>query len=615
MQKINITPGAVVLVGSRKVEIIGTESASEIRVRDKETGQIFLVAPGDIGLQFRSLEGEPDQDSSNCEGAPLIEECRQIDIDLASFRYDVLSPFAGRRGIPKGDIEGLATTLEVSVSQVYRLLDKLDTSIGALSLIPQRRGRPKGTKIIGEKVEEVICETIDEYYNGPGISYQEIFKKVEEKCFFLSLPPPGESTVTQRIKERPKKELLKKTVGAKAARQKLEVRGGKLMLERPLQLVQIDHALVDCIIVGGEQRWPLGRPWATIAIDVFTRAILGIHLSLMHPSSMSVALCISHALLPKDQWLKKIEMEACEYPFYGVPERIHVDNAKEFKSKNLSNSCRRYNIELTYRPKGKAYNGAHIERLIGTFMRKVHLLPGTTMSDIKAKGDYQSEKYSALTLSELRDWFVTEIEIYHKKKHSALGCSPLHQWERHFRQPDGGLVFPPIVEDKRRLLIDFMPMKARVLGRSGIRIHNLDYYSQALGNFDIGTKCSVRFDPESLSKIWVLPEGERHYLEVPYSDLRLPDVSLSEFTLARNKLNLESNRRVAPEEVFKLVKKNEELVQQARVRTKKARKTSERNKIRRTDPSHPLNELTLVASPAATADYSRKPTAYDIEDQ
>jgi hypothetical protein len=71
-----------------------------------------------------------------------------------------------------------------------------------------------------------------------------------------------------------------------------------------LELIRIDHALVDCILVDSEQRLPLIRPWVTIAIDVYTRVVLGFYLSLSYPSAMSVALCISHSILPKERWLR-----------------------------------------------------------------------------------------------------------------------------------------------------------------------------------------------------------------------------------------------------------------------------------------------------------------------
>ena len=105
-----------------------------------------------------------------------------------------------------------------------------------------------------------------------------------------------------------------------------------------------------------------------------------------------------------------------------MPKRIHVDNAKEFKSKNLEDSCRKYDIKLTWRPKGVPYNGAHIERYVGTLMTRVHMLPGTTMSSTKNRRHYKSQQHAVMSFSEFRGWFIREVEIYHKTTHSELKC-------------------------------------------------------------------------------------------------------------------------------------------------------------------------------------------------
>lgn len=614
MQGINIKPGVLVLVGNKQLEVIDSVTSSKIRARDLTTGEVLLISPGEIDFELKRATLLSNPDSGQSERTSLIESASEADIELASNRYEVLLPMAGKRPLSKSDMTQCTDTLKLSASQVYRLLDRLDSNIGPLSLLPQRRGRVKGIKLIEASAEDIIQEVIDKHYEGPGITYQEIFDKVKDRCLEKSIPVPSAATVNNRLRERNPRALQAKKYGPKAASQEFEVRGGKVLPEEPLELIQIDHAEVDCIIVDSEQRKSLIRPWVTLAIDVYTRVILGFYLSLWHPSTMSVALCISHAILPKERWLKLIGMPDGEYPFYGVPKRIHVDNAKEFISKNLKDSCRKYGIKLTWRPKGIPYNGAHIERYAGTLMKRMHLLPGTTMSSTKNKGEYKSEKHAALSFSELREWLTREVEIYHKKEQSELGCSPLHQWESYFQNKNGGFSYPSIIDDRKRLLIDFMPVKKRVVNRAGIRLHNIDYYSPALKRFNIGTKCTVRYDPEAINKIWVLPAGEQNYIEVGYADLRLPNTSLSEFKRARAKLRADSERRVPASEVFKLIRKNDALVSSAIANTKEMRRMRERKKMRLTDPSHPLNEQNAHPEAPVSVDYSLKPQPFDVEE-
>lgn len=615
MDGVSVRRGALVFAGERKLEILELLTSNKIKARDLVTHEVVTISPGDIDFEFELKRSESVSEPSKKPATkPTIDSFSEDEMRLADLRYTTLLPFLSQKPLPKIDVENAANTLNVSVSQVYRLIALMDSDKGFVSLIQKRRGRTTGAKQISGVVEDVIQVAIDEHYKGTGVTVESIHEKIKEQCMARNLPIPSLGTVSNRIKERSPRELLTNTLGRKAADQELSVRGGKILPAAPYELIQIDHALVDCIIVDRETRKPLGRPWATLAIDVYTRAVVGVHLSLSHPSSMSVALCIAHTILPKNQWLKAYELDGAEYPFYGVPKRIHVDNAKEFKSSNLKNSCRWYGIDLTYRPKGVPHNGAHIERLIGTFMRRVHLLPGATMSSVKERGDYNSEKNAALSFPEFREWFIRELEIYHKRKHSAIGCSPLLQWERHYKTDDGVLHYPKIIEDRRRLLIDFMPIKRRYISRSGIKLNNIEYYSAALKRFDIKTRCQVRYDPEAISKIWVLPEGESHYIELTYSDLRFPNVSLAEFQHARKQLAAESDRRVTAAETFALIKRNDELVGRAVSLTKQARKMNERKINRKEDLGHPLNREPVVKGTPISVDYARKPTAFDIED-
>jgi putative transposase len=139
----------------------------------------------------------------------------------------------------------------------------------------------------------------------------------------------------------------------------------------------MDHTLVDVTVVDEVRRESMGRPWITVAFDIATRVVLGFHLSLHAPSAVSVGLALAMTGLPKEQWLAERSLEL-DWPMFGLPKALHLDNAAEFHSIVLSRGCERYGIGLEYRPPGRPYFGGHIERYLGTLMRRIHGLPGTT---------------------------------------------------------------------------------------------------------------------------------------------------------------------------------------------------------------------------------------------
>ena len=153
----------------------------------------------------------------------------------------------------------------------------------------------------------------------------------------------------------------------------------------------VHNTPADVMVVDEHDRQPIGRPWLTLALDVASRAVVGILVSLDAPSLVSVAMVLTHAVLPKANWLADRELEV-PWPMAGIPDLLHLDNAPEFDSELLRRGAQEYGMEIEHRPIGKPHFGGHIERLIGTMMGAVHLLPGTTFS-IFYQGD---EAFSGL---------------------------------------------------------------------------------------------------------------------------------------------------------------------------------------------------------------------------
>jgi len=65
----------------------------------------------------------------------------------------------------------------------------------------------------------------------------------------------------------------------------------------------------------------VGRTYLTILVDVFSRCILGFCLTLEAPSTLSVALCLAHAICPKEAWLE-LRGVTHAWPTLGRPKQI-----------------------------------------------------------------------------------------------------------------------------------------------------------------------------------------------------------------------------------------------------------------------------------------------------
>jgi len=472
-----------------------------------------------------------------------------------------------------------AAELGYSRARIYTLLSRYLADPRLTSLLPRRPGPQAGFSRLRPEMDALVDEAIESFYLTPQrVRITDLAIEVRKLCRARGLTPPSRKTITARLHMKDPGQVVARRQGRKAARDRFAPVKGSLEAEYPLALVQIDHTSVDIIVVDSVTRTAIQRPWLTLAIDVCTRCVVGFYLSLEPPSATSVALCIAHSVLPKAPWLAERDI-AQQWPISGLMERLHLDNAKEFRCEALRRGCEQYGIAIDYRPVRTPHYGGHIERLIGTMMGKVHLLPGTTFSDVQDKGSADAEKSAAMTIEELERWLGHAVAgEYHRNVHRALGTTPIAAWERGIAGDATtlGRGEPVAVTDPRRLLIDFLPLERRRIRREGVALHSIYYWSDILKTW-IGEpeRMIVRYDPRDLSRIYLLsPDGQ--YYDLSYRDLRRPSITLWEQRLALTRLRAEGLAAVDENAIFRTIETMRGIADEAIRVSKLARRQHER---------------------------------------
>jgi putative transposase len=492
-------------------------------------------------------------------------------------------------------VRAAATQLGCSVARAYTLLERYAADPTVTSLLPRRPGPPVGLSRFEPEVDKLIDMTIEKaYLSRQRIRISDLVVEVQRHCHREGIPAPGRKAIVTRLRQKPRAVIAARRDGNRAARHRFEPVLGSLESPAPMALVQIDHTLVDVIVVDSVTRAPIQRPWLSVAIDVHTRCVTGFHLSLEAPSATSVALCVAHAALPKEQWLAQRHIDAV-WPIQGLPRMLHLDNGKDFHSEALRRGCEQYGISVDYRPVRTPHYGGHIERLIGTLMGNVHLLPGTTFSNIKERGEGNPEKSAAMTIDEVEMWLGHAIAgVYHRELHRSIGVTPLAAWER------AAALHPaaPPIADPRRLVIDFLPMERRLVRRDGVMLHSIAYWSDVLRTW-VGDPepMIVRYDPRDLSRIYLLgPDG--NYYDLSYRDIRRAPISRWEQRRAIKRLREEGYATVDEGAIFRTVERMRAVTDAARAVTKSIRRERERRLRTATAKVHPASS---TASPAPTS--------------
>ena len=491
-------------------------------------------------------------------------------------RVEVVRPLAERGHGPRHLVQAAAATPGLSERQTYTLLRRCREADGALTaLLPGRSGGGRGKTRLDAGSEAVLCRIVEESYLSPQKrSAAWIVKEALGRCRQAGVAPPSPNTVRRRLKALPLAELRRR---GEAHPRTDPVHGHAPPARHPLDLVQVDHTPVDLVLVDPLDREPIGRPWVTVAIDVFSRCIAGFHVTLEAPSATSVGLCLTHVAMDKAPWLMLRGVEA-DWPVAGKPRATGVDNAAEFHSAAFERGCAQHGIAIDWRPIGRPQFGGVVERVIGTMMGLVHGLPGTTFSNASRRGSYDSDKAACLTLDELERWLAVAVaKYYHLRPHEGLeGQAPLRRWREGVAAlaAEGGAI--PVPRDPRAYLVDFLPIVRRSLRRDGIRLDHVTYFSSALRAWiaarDRPDPLLVRRDPRDLSRVFVLDPLDGGYLEVPTRDLSRPTISLWEHRLALRRVRARHRGEVDEAALYASVEEMRAVEREAARLTRSARR-------------------------------------------
>ncbi len=345
----------------------------------------------------------------------------------------------------------------------------------------------------------------------------------------------------------------------------------------------MDHTKIDVIVVDESLREPIGRASLTLAIDIFTRCIVGMLLTLEAPSATSVGLCLTHVVMDKAAWLARLGLVDMTWTMHGKPHVVYPDNAPEFKSEALKRGCEQHGIKLEYRPPKQPHFGGVIERVIGTAMKMVHELPGTTFSNTKERGSYNPDATAILTLREPEKWLTIAIGSYHESVHSALWEPPSWRWKKSIQSCR---IFT--VSDEKAFLGDFLPVLRRSIGRIGFVLDHISYYSDVLKPWiarrDQLNQFVIRRDPRDLSRIWVLDPASNQYFEIPYRSLANPAITLWEHKKAVDKLRENGRAQVDEPAIFRMVTQMRRITETAAKERKRARRDGVRRSHLHPDP-------------------------------
>ncbi|KEZ75588.1 MULTISPECIES: hypothetical protein [Pseudomonas syringae group] len=261
---------------------------------------------------------------------------------LATHRYPMIKSFL------EGQISAkkAAKAIGLQLAAFYRLAQRAKGSLSYRSIVSRKIGRPQGAVSEIVEIETLIQQMTDKHYVGKAANFAHVWTQCQAEADRRGIKRPGYPTVRRRILSLGKREMDLRKHGVEYVNEKYGPKPGYKETSRPLKWVQIDHTVVDLIIVDAVTRKVIGRPWLSLAVCLHTRVILGFYLSLLPPSAVTVAMLVENCVMSKDRLLAYLKLPGwrsyltrasgkARVDFYYFRERINeASRVKKFQSRN-----------------------------------------------------------------------------------------------------------------------------------------------------------------------------------------------------------------------------------------------------------------------------------------
>ena len=370
-------------------------------------------------------------------------------------------------------LTALARDTEIGLRTLQRWHQNYkDGGIDALG--PRRRNDAGTRRTAGQLV--AFIERLALTRPRPGIA--AVHRLTVAEADRLGLPSPSYATVRAIVRGLDPALVTLALEGPAAYRDRHEL-VFRRRAERPNATWQADHTELDILVVGADGRPE--RPWLTVVMDDYARAVCGYMVFTGAPSAMNTALALRQAI-----WRKSDP----SWAMCGIPDVLHVDHGSDFTSRHLEYTAVALKIRLVYSTVGRPQGRGKSERFFRTVNTELlECLPGHI-------GHGAGAPRPVLDLPALDAAIAGFITAYNERPHRELGISPKKAWVGEGWLPR----MPETLEELDGLLLT-VP-KHRTVQRDGIHFQGQRYLSPTLAPF-VGHPVTIRYDPRDLSEIRV----------------------------------------------------------------------------------------------------------------
>lgn len=337
------------LIGTKKgdkVQYGGTEMRV-VGARDLNT--LIVINPEGEYFDAPIKELEAEAKSATPKGV-AVDTIRAAKVDAY---LTALGPLLGNLRNTKATVAEGASKLGISVSAAYDAIRRYKETGRADQLPPPTRPGGRGKPRINAKAQQIIQDTLEKTVLKRGGAKPRKFYREVKRALAKAGLEVSQSTLSERLAKIPEYRWTKARKGYNETRKTHDpIIDHYPTVHRPLEVVQIDHWKADIEILSDDRLEVIGRVWITLAIDIFSRMVFGLHVGLDAPSTTTFGMAMINGMTRKDAIAEKYGLQ-WDNPIAGKPERLEADNAGEFTGLSANASCQHFVIRLKWRPLGQ----------------------------------------------------------------------------------------------------------------------------------------------------------------------------------------------------------------------------------------------------------------------
>lgn len=252
----------------------------------------------------------------------------------------------------------------------------------------------------------------------------------------------------------------------------------------PGSVYQIDATVGDIYLVSAlDPQRIVGRPVIYLVVDVFSRMVVGLSVTLEGPSWLGAMLALENAATDKTRFCERygVTLGDGEWPCHHLSEMLVADRG-ELEGYHGDQVVHALNIVVSNTAPYRADMKGIVEQCFRlTNLRVLNTLPGAVREQERGAPDYRRD--ASLTLSQLTTLLIRGV-LYHNRHHymadypldramlwDGVEPCPLDLWHWGIENRTGHLRTLPV----ETIRLSLLPQDEATVTRQGIRFRKLYY--------------------------------------------------------------------------------------------------------------------------------------------